>query len=409
MGISFGDRFKRAWNAFNNQNDLKAYSGQSSRYTGMRTTSYVNEKTIITSVINKISLDVSEAIIKQVCVDSEGRYLHDYDCSINKIFNVEANIDQSGYSFKLDLVTSLLTEGCVAAIPISGNLKDNENGFNYIDSMRIGKIIEWYPDCIKVNVYNETTGQREDVVVKKRLAAIIENPLYAVMNAQNSTAQRLVKKLSMLDKVDELNCSGKFNMIIQVPYAVKNAFKERMAKDRLDDLENQLNNSTYGIAYIDSTEKVIQLNRPLDNSLMNQIEYLTKMLYSHLGFTQSIIDGTADEATMLNYTNRTINPILDAIVSEFDRTYITQTARTQGQKILYFRDPFKSMSVKAIAESADKFTRNEVMTGNEVRQKIGMKPSDDPRADQLINKNISADKVSMPQSTDINNDTNEEE
>ena len=409
MGISFGDRCKQAWNAFNNQNDLKAYSGQSSRYTGMRTTSYVNEKTIITSVINKISLDVSEAIIKQVCVDSEGRYLKDYDCSINKIFNVEANIDQSGYSFKLDLVTSLLTEGCVAAIPISGNLKDNENGFNYIDSMRIGKIIEWYPDCIKVNVYNETTGQREDVVVKKRLAAIIENPLYAVMNAQNSTAQRLVKKLSMLDKVDELNCSGKFNMIIQVPYAVKNAFKERMAKERLDDLEDQLNNSTYGIAYIDSTEKVIQLNRPLDNSLMNQIEYLTKMLYSHLGFTQSIIDGTADEATMLNYTNRTINPILDAIVSEFDRTYITQTARTQGQKILYFRDPFKSMSVKAIAESADKLTRNEIMTGNEVRQKIGMKPSDDPRADQLINKNISADKTATPQGTNINNDTNEEE
>ena len=409
MGISFGDRCKQAWNAFNNQNDLKAYSGQSSRYTGMRTTSYVNEKTIITSVINKISLDVSEAIIKQVCVDSEGRYLKDYDCSINKIFNVEANIDQSGYSFKLDLVTSLLTEGCVAAIPISGNLKDNENGFNYIDSMRIGKIIEWYPDCIKVNVYNETTGQREDVVVKKRLAAIIENPLYAVMNAQNSTAQRLVKKLSMLDKVDELNCSGKFNMIIQVPYAVKNAFKERMAKERLDDLEDQLNNSTYGIAYIDSTEKVIQLNRPLDNSLMNQIEYLTKMLYSHLGFTQSIIDGTADEATMLNYMNRTINPILDAIVSEFDRTYITQTARTQGQKILYFRDPFKSMSVKAIAESADKLTRNEIMTGNEVRQKIGMKPSDDPRADQLINKNISADKTAIPQGTNINNDTNEEE
>lgn len=409
MGISFGDRCKQAWNAFNNQNDLKAYSGQSSRYTGMRTTSYVNEKTIITSVINKISLDVSEAIIKQVCVDSEGRYLKDYDCSINKIFNVEANIDQSGYSFKLDLVTSLLTEGCVAAIPISGNLKDNENGFNYIDSMRIGKIIEWYPDCIKVNVYNETTGQREDVVVKKRLAAIIENPLYAVMNAQNSTAQRLVKKLSMLDKVDELNCSGKFNMIIQVPYAVKNAFKERMAKERLDDLEDQLNNSTYGIAYIDSTEKVIQLNRPLDNSLMNQIEYLTKMLYSHLGFTQSIIDGTADEATMLNYMNRTINPILDAIVSEFDRTYITQTARTQGQKILYFRDPFKSMSVKAIAESADKLTRNEIMTGNEVRQKIGMKPSDDPRADQLINKNISADKTATPQGTNINNDTNEEE
>ena len=409
MGISFGDRCKQAWNAFNNQNDLKAYSGQSSRYTGMRTTSYVNEKTIITSVINKISLDVSEAIIKQVCVDSEGRYLKDYDCSINKIFNVEANIDQSGYSFKLDLVTSLLTEGCVAAIPISGNLKDNENGFNYIDSMRIGKIIEWYPDCIKVNVYNETTGQREDVVVKKRLAAIIENPLYAVMNAQNSTAQCLVKKLSMLDKVDELNCSGKFNMIIQVPYAVKNAFKERMAKERLDDLEDQLNNSTYGIAYIDSTEKVIQLNRPLDNSLMNQIEYLTKMLYSHLGFTQSIIDGTADEATMLNYMNRTINPILDAIVSEFDRTYITQTARTQGQKILYFRDPFKSMSVKAIAESADKLTRNEIMTGNEVRQKIGMKPSDDPRADQLINKNISADKTATPQGTNINNDTNEEE
>lgn len=409
MGISLGDRFKRAWNAFGNQNDLKVSSGQSSRYTGVRTTSYVNEKTIITSVINKISLDVGEAIIKQVCVDSEGRYLNDYDCSINKIFNVEANIDQSGYSFKLDLVTSLLTEGCVAAVPITGSLKDNENGFNYIDSMRIGKIIEWYPDCVKVNVYNETTGRREDVIVKKRLTAIIENPLYAVMNAPNSTAQRLVKKLSMLDKVDELNCSGKFNMIIQVPYAIKNAFKERMAKERLDDLENQLNNSTYGIAYIDSTEKVIQLNRPLDNSLMNQIEYLTKMLYSHLGFTQSIIDGTADEATMLNYMNRTINPILDAIVSEFDRTYITQTARTQGQKILYFRDPFKSMSVKAIAESADKLTRNEVMTGNEVRQKIGMKPSDDPRADQLINKNISADKVSTPQSTDINNDTNEEE
>ena len=409
MGISLGDRFKRAWNAFGNQNDLKVSSGQSSRYTGVRTTSYVNEKTIITSVINKISLDVGEAIIKQVCVDSEGRYLNDYDCSINKIFNVEANIDQSGYSFKLDLVTSLLTEGCVAAVPITGSLKDNENGFNYIDSMRIGKIIEWYPDCVKVNVYNETTGRREDIIVKKRLTAIIENPLYAVMNAQNSTAQRLVKKLSMLDKVDELNCSGKFNMIIQVPYAIKNAFKERMAKERLDDLENQLNNSTYGIAYIDSTEKVIQLNRPLDNSLMNQIEYLTKMLYSHLGFTQSIIDGTADEATMLNYMNRTINPILDAIVSEFDRTYITQTARTQGQKILYFRDPFKSMSVKAIAESADKLTRNEVMTGNEVRQKIGMKPSDDPRADQLINKNISADKASTPQSTDINNDTNEEE
>lgn len=411
MVLSIGDRMKRAWNAFNNQNEAYISSGRSSSRSSSssHSTSYITEKTIITSVINKISLDVGAAIIKQVCVDSEGRYLRDYDCSINKIFNIEANIDQSGYSFKQDLITSLLTEGCVAAVPIDGELKDNENWFSSISSMRVGKIIEWYPESIKVNVYNDSTGQREDVIVKKRLAAIIENPLYAVMNAPNSTAQRLVKKLSMLDKVDELNCSGKFNMIIQVPYAIKNAFKEKVAKDRLDDLENQLTNSTFGIAYIDSTEKVIQLNRPLDNSLMNQIEYLTKMLYSHLGFTQSIIDGTADERTMLNYTNRTINPILDAVVSEFDRTYITPTARTQGQKIMYFRDPFKSMSVTAIAESADKLTRNEVMTGNEVRQKIGMKPSEDPRADQLLNKNISADKTVGTPSVDIKTNTSEEE
>lgn len=411
MVLSIGDRMKRAWNAFNNQNEAYISSGRSSSRSSSssHSTSYITEKTIITSVINKISLDVGEAIIKQVCVDSEGRYLRDYDCSINKIFNVEANIDQSGYSFKQDLITSLLTEGCVAAVPIDGELKDNENWFSSISSMRVGKIIEWYPESIKVNIYNDSTGQREDVIVKKRLAAIIENPLYAVMNAPNSTAQRLVKKLSMLDKVDELNCSGKFNMIIQVPYAIKNAFKEKVAKDRLDDLENQLTNSTFGIAYIDSTEKVIQLNRPLDNSLMNQIEYLTKMLYSHLGFTQSIIDGTADERTMLNYTNRTVNPILDAVVSEFDRTYITPTARTQGQKIMYFRDPFKSMSVTAIAESADKLTRNEVMTGNEVRQKIGMKPSEDPRADQLLNKNISADKTVETPSVDIKTNTSEEE
>lgn len=409
MGISIGARVKRAWDAFNNQNEVNVSSGYTSRYNNFRTVSYITEKSIVTSVINKISLDASEAIIKQVAVDSEGRYLKDYDCSLNNIFNVEANIDQSGYSFRLDLITSLLTEGCVAAVPVKGDIKDNDNGFSYIESMRVGKIIEWFPEHIKVNVYNDTTGKREDVIIKKRLAAIIENPLYAVMNAPNSTAQRLIKKLSMLDKVDELSCSGKFNMIIQVPYAIKNAFKEKMAKDRLTELENQLNNSTYGIAYVDSTEKIIQLNRPLDNSLMSQIEYLTNMLYSHLGFTQSIIDGTADAATMLNYTNRTINPILDAIISEFDRTYITATARTQGQKICYFRDPFKTMSVTAIAESADKLTRNEIMTGNEVRQKLGMKPSSDPRADQLINKNINADKITTSQGVDIQNNTSEEE
>ena len=391
MGMDIKNRIRNAWNAFSNQNGYNSALGPSYSYQPNKNRFYsiTNERTIINSVINKIAIDAASVIIKQVYVDKEGRYLKDCECSLNRIFNVEANIDQSSYNFILDVISSMLTEGCIAVVPIDGELRTTENGFVSISSMRVGKITEWHSDTIKVDLYNEETSKHEEVYVKKRLAAILENPFYSVMNAPNSTMKRLVNKLAMLDSLDEQTCSGKLNIIIQLPYSIKNEIRKKQAEQRRLEVEDQLVNSKYGIAYTDSTEKIIQLNRPLDNNLMSQIEYLTNMMYSHLGFTPEILNGTADESTMLNYYNRIVNPILDAVVSEFDRTYITETGRTQGQKICYFRDPFKTMSVADIAESSDKLTRNEIMSSNEVRQKIGMKPSDDPRADELINKNIS--------------------
>ena len=397
MSNSFGSRLKNAWNVFTNQNDIN-HIGPHQSYTSPqnnRIASVTNERTIMASIINRITMDVCTSTIKQVYTDSEGRYLRDCACNLNRIFNVEANIDQSGYNFMQDIVASMLSEGCIAVVPIDGELKTTNDGFIQFTSMRSGKIIEWYADTIKVDLYNELTGKREQVLVKKRMAAIIENPFYSVMNAPNSTLTRLISKLALLDKQDSSNFSGKMNMIVQLPYAIKSQARKIEAEQRLGSIQQQLNDSTYGIAYMDATEKIIQLNRPLDNNLVVQIQYLTDMLYNHIGMTQSIIDGTANESTMLNYTNRVINTILDTIVSELSRKYISETARTQGQTVMYFRDPFKTMPVSAIAESGDKLTRNEILSSNEIRQKIGMKPSKDPRADQLINKNISAEAPSI--------------
>lgn len=392
MAQSLGDRLKHAWNAFFNKDPTMRNQdlGMSYGYRPDRVRfSRGNERTIVTSIYNRIALDVAAIQIQHVKIDENDRFSEKIKSALNDCFNLSANIDQTGRSFIHDVVISMFDEGVVALVPVETTDDPTITGAFDINSLRTGQIIEWYPQHVKIKVYNEKTGKKEDIVMPKNRVAIIENPLYAVINEPNSTMQRLIRKLSLLDAVDEQSSAGKLDLIIQLPYTIKTETRRQQADTRRKEIETQLTGSKYGIAYTDATERVTQLNRPLENNLLKQIEYLTSMLYGQLGITQSILDGSADEKTMLNYNNRTVEPIVSAIVDELKRKFLTKTARTQGQTILFFRDPFRLVPVNNIAEIADKFTRNEIMTSNEIRQVIGMKPSNDPKADELRNSNIS--------------------
>ena len=389
--MGFIDRLQHGWNAFMNKDPTRGYydtgPGYSYRPDRPRLTRG-NERTIVTSIFNRIALDVASLNITHCKVDENGRYVSSIDSSLNNCLNLEANLDQTGRAFIQDVVISMFDEGCVAVVPVDTSIDPEISGSYNIESMRTGKILEWYPKHVKVRVYNENTGIKEDIKLPKSSVSIIENPLFAVVNEPNSTLQRLMRKLALLDVVDEQTSAGKLDMIIQLPYTIKSEARRTQAEARRKDIEMQLTNTKYGIAYVDATEKITQLNRPLENNLMKQIEYLTNMLYSQLGITQTILDGTADEQTLLNYHSRTIEPIASAIVDEMKRKFLTKTARTQKQTITFFRDPFKLVPVNNIADIADKFTRNEVLTSNEIRQIIGFKPSSDPKADELRNSNL---------------------
>lgn len=393
MEMSIGSRLKHAWNAFITNRDPTRYiqslgPGFSSRPDRPRL-SRGNERTIVTSIYNRIALDVAGISIKHCRLDDNGRYVSEVNSGLNNCLNLEANIDQTGRAFIQDVVLSMFDEGCVAIVPVDTTLNPKDTNSYDIQTMRTGKIVEWYKHDIKVQIYNDQIGEKQEIILPKNQVAIIENPLYAVINEPNATMQRLIKKLRLLDVSDERTLSGKLDLIIQLPYSTRTDVKKEQAERRRDALESQLVDSKYGIAYADATEKIVQLNRSVENNLMSQIEYLTNQLYSQLGLTQSVMDGTADEKTMLNYNNRTIETIIAAIVDEMKRKFLTKTARTKGQSIMYFKDPFKLVSVNDIAEIADKFTRNEIMTSNEIRQIVGMKPSSDPKADELVNSNIS--------------------
>lgn len=392
MEMSFGSRLKHAWNAFNGDTLMNYQNlGMSYAYRADRPRlSRGNERSIVTSVYNRIALDVAALKIQHVRLDENERFISVIQDGLNNCLTVEANIDQTARAFIQDVVISMFDEGSVAIVPVDTTTNPNITGSYDIQSMRVGQILDWYPMHVRVRVYNELSGKKEDIVLPKSTVAIIENPLYAVINEPNSTMQRLIRKLNLLDVIDEQSGSGKLDLIIQLPYVIKTDARRQQAENRRKDIESQLAGSKYGIAYTDGTERITQLNRSVNNNLMSQIEYLTSMLYSQLGITQSILDGTADEKTMLNYNNRTIEPIISAIVDEMKRKFLTKTARSQLQSISFFRDPFKLVPVNDIAEIADKFTRNEIMTSNEIRQVVGMKPSDDPRADELRNKNLSA-------------------
>ena len=392
MGIV--DRFRNAWNAFaNNRDPTYNYRnnvgiGYTYRPDRVRFTRG-NERTIVTSIYNKIALDVAAISIRHVRLDENNRFIEDMDSGLNNCLSLEANIDQTGRAFIQDVVMSMMDEGVVALVPVD-TTKDPRLTESYdILSMRTGKITEWHPKHVKVRLYNDRTGDKEEVLLPKSAVGIVENPLFAVINEPNSTMQRLIRKLNLLDAIDEQSGSGKLDLIIQLPYIIKTEARRQQAENRRKDIESQLSGSKYGIAYTDGTERITQLNRPVENNLMKQIEYLTSTLYGQLGLHQSILDGTADEKTMLNYNNRTIEPIISAIVDEMKRKFLSKTARSQRQSISFFRDPFKLAPINDLAEIADKFTRNEIMSKNEIRQIIGMKPSDDPKADQLINSNIS--------------------
>ena len=392
MEITLGSRFKHAWNAFLNRDPTDEFrytgNGYSYRPDRIRLTRG-NERSIITSVFNRIALDAASIEIKHCRLDEDDRYVSDINSGLNNCLNLEANIDQTGRNLVQDIVMSMFDEGVIAVVPIDTTTNPKLTDSYDILSMRTAKILEWKPAHVKVRVYNDRTGNKEDILVPKRTVAIIENPLYAIINEPNSTAQRLKRKLSLLDVTDEKTASNKLDLIIGLPYVVKTDARRKQAEARMQNIEEQLAGSKYGIAYVDGTEKVTQLNRSVDNQLLSQVEYLTNQLFAQLGITQSILDGTADDKTMLNYYNRTIEPIVSAIVDEFKRKFISKTARSQKQSIKAFRDPFKLVPVNDIAEIADKFTRNEITTSNEIRQAIGMKPSDDPKADKLVNSNIS--------------------
>ena len=393
--MGFMDRIQRGWNAFRNRDPTTEYRdtglGYAYRPDRVRFTRG-NERSIVTSVYNRIALDVAAINIQHVQLDDNNRFTSVVESGLNSCLNLEANIDQTGRAFVQDIVMSMFDEGCVAVVPVD-TTQDPEITDSYdILSMRTGKILEWKPRHVKVRVYNDRTGMKEDLLLPKNQVAIIENPLYAVINEPNSTMQRLIRKLCLLDAVDEQSSSGKLDLIIQLPYVVKTEARRQQANDRRKQIEEQLTGSKYGIAYTDGTERITQLNRPVENNLMKQIEYLTSMLYSQLGITQAILEGTADDKTMLNYYSRTIEPIISAIVDEMKRKFLTKTARSQKKSLMFFRDPFNLVPVNDIAEIADKFTRNEILSSNEIRQIVGIKPSKDPKADELRNKNLSEPK-----------------
>lgn len=390
--MGMGERLQHAWNAFLNKDPTYMYRdiGASYSYRPDRPRlSRGNERSIVTAVYNRIAMDVAAITIKHVQLDENDRYTKEIDSGLNRCLNLSANVDQTGRGFIQDVVISMLDEGCVAIIPVDTSV-DPESGAFSIESMRVGQVIEWFPDYVKLRAYNELTGQKQDITTAKSAVALIENPLYAVINEPNSTLQRLIRKLNLLDYVDEQSSSGKLDLIIQLPYSIKSEARRQQAEIRRQEIERQLTGTKYGIAYTDSTEHVTQLNRAVENNLMSQVEYLTSMLYSQLGITQSVMEGTADEKTMLNYYDRTIEPIVAAIADEMKRKFLSKTARTRKQSILFFRDPFKLVPVADLAELADKFTRNEIMSSNEFRQIIGLKPSSDPKADELRNSNLSA-------------------
>ena len=403
MGLS--DRLYHAYNAFLNKdptNNTMGYyidtgPGYSYRPDRVRLTRG-NEKSIVNAIYNRIAIDVSALNIRHVYLDENDRFMDVVDSGLNYCLTTEANIDQTGRAFIQDAIMSMLDEGCVALVPIDTTSDPELSGSYDINTMRTGKITQWYPDKVKVQIYNDRTGRKEEIILSKKNVAIIENPLYSIVNEPNSTLQRLIRKLNLLDVIDDQSSSGKLDLIIQLPYVIKSDARRQQAEERRKNIEMQLTDTKYGIAYTDGTEKITQLNRPVENNLMKQIEYLTSMLYSQLGITQTILDGTADEKTMLNYYSRSIEPIVSALVDGMKRTFLTKTARTQLQSILFFRDPFKLVPVSSLADIADKFTRNEILTSNEMRQIIGMKPSKDPKADQLLNKNISAPAGSYPTS-----------
>lgn len=391
MSETIGSRFKNAWNAFFSRDPTPIFdnSGNSSSYRQDRyRPTRGNERSIITAINNRIAIDVAAIPIRHVRLDEDGGYLNTIDSGLNNCLNLEANLDQTGRAFIQDAVLSMLDEGCVALVPTVTDVNPDYTDSYDIYEIRTGKITEWYPKKVKVEVYNDTTGRKQQIIRPKRKVAIIENPMYSVMNEPNSTMQRLIRKLKLLDAVDEQSSSGKLDLIIQLPYVVKTETRREQAEKRRKEIEEQLTGSKYGIAYTDGTERITQLNRAVENNLLKQVEYLTSMLFSQLGITQTILDGTADEKTILNYRNRIIEPILSAIVDAMKVRFITKTARTQGQSISFFMEPFKLVPVSEIAEIADKFTRNEIMTSNEIRQIVGMKPSRAPQADELRNKNL---------------------
>ena len=392
MDNTLGSRLKHAWNAFTNNRDptITYYdigSGYSIRPDRPRF-SRGNERTIITSILNRIALDAASIDLVHCKLDDNGRFVENVNSKLNSCLTLSANIDQTGRAFRHDIYMSLLDEGSVAIVPVETTMNPKVTDSYDISSMRVGKIVEWFPQYVRISMYNERTGRKEEITMHKSKVAIVENPLYPVMNEPNSTVQRLIRKLALLDNIDEQSGSGKLDLIIQLPYVVKSEARRQQAEKRRKDIEMQLAGSKYGIAYTDGTEKITQLNRSLENNLLKQIEYLMTQVYSQLGITQAIMEGTADDKTMLNYYDRTVEPLVAAVADAMKRVFLTKTARTQMQSITYFRNPFKLVPVNDLAEIADKFTRNEIMTSNEIRQIVGMKPSNDPKADELRNSNL---------------------
>lgn len=392
----FGTALKHAWNVFTSTDDRRVFSQYGDPNWGGRPDRVrlriPNERSMISSIYTRLSIDCASVDMRHVRLDDQDRYLEDISSGLNECLTVEANLDQAARAFRQDVVMTLFDRGVAALVPVDTTLNPETSGGYDILTLRVGEVVSWYPKHVRVSLYNEAKGRREEITLAKKAVAIVENPLYAVMNEPNSTLQRLLHKLNLLDTIDEHNASGKLDIIIQLPYVIKSQARRQQAEQRRADIEFQLKGSQYGIAYTDGTEKITQLNRPAENSLMGQIEYLTEMLYGQLGLTKEVMNGTADEATMLNYWNRSIEPILNSVVEAMRRTFLTKTARTQKQSILYFRDPFRLVPVGDIAEIADKLTRNEIVTSNEIRQVVGMKPHSDPKADKLENSNMPVEK-----------------
>jgi hypothetical protein len=388
------DRLKRVWNAFRNtpldEYSIDYASGSSSYgISPSRSRLQVyNERSIVSSIYTRISIDVSSVLIKHVKIDENDRYLEDMTSSLNDCLTLEANLDQGPRAFRQDICLTLFDKGVAAIVPVDTSRSPTTNAIFDIYTLRVGEVVSWYPKHVRLNVYNENRGKREEITLEKRYVAIVENPLFSVMNEPNSTLQRLIRKLSLLDAVDEQSSSGKLDIIIQLPYVIKSEARKQQAEARREDIEFQLRGSQYGIAYIDGTEKITQLNRPAENNLLKQVEYLTALLYTQLGLTEEVMNGTADESAMLNYFARTIEPIVDAVIESMQRAFLGPQGTQKNERIRYFRDPFKLVPVGDIAEIADKFTRNEILTANEIRQFMGIKPSDDPKADQLVNSNM---------------------